>query len=71
MIVRKVTLSLYIGNKYTIPFISLYIVGGRRGRDRIIAWKVDLQLHMQSVPITTNVWSSNPVRVRCTRYISM
>ena len=46
MIVRKVTLSLYIGHKYTIPFISLYIIGGRRGRDRIIVWQVDLQLHM-------------------------
>jgi hypothetical protein len=33
-------------------------VGGRRGRDRMI---LDLQLPMQSVPITTNVVSSNPV----------
>jgi len=27
-----------------------------------------LQLPMQSVPITTNVTSSNPAQARCTRY---
>ena len=26
----------------------------------VIEWIVDLQLHMQSVPITTNIVSSNP-----------
>ena len=31
---------------------------GRRGRHRMV---VDLQLHMQSVPFTTNVVSSNLV----------
>jgi hypothetical protein len=25
----------------------------------VIVWQLDLQLHMQSVPITTNVMSSN------------
>jgi len=30
--------------------------------------KLDLQLPVQSVPITTKVVSSNPVQVRCTRY---
>ena len=33
----------------------------------IVRW-LDLQLPMQSVPITTNVVSSNPAQVRCTRY---
>ena len=32
--------------------------GGRRGHDRMIVF--DLQLPMQSMPITTNVVSSNP-----------
>ena len=36
-------------------------VGGRRGRDRMI---LDLQLPMQSVPITTNVVSSNPTQAK-------
>jgi hypothetical protein len=34
---------------------------GRHGRDLM-----DLQLPMQSVPITTNVASSNPAEARCT-----
>ena len=34
----------------------------------VIVWKLDLQLHMQSLPITTNVMSSNPAQARCTRY---
>ena len=29
----------------------------------VIAWYLDLQLAVQSVPITTNVVSSNPVNV--------
>jgi len=29
---------------------------------------VDLQLPMQSVPITTNVVSLNPLHARCTQY---
>ena len=32
---------------------------------------MNLQLPMQSVPITTNVVSSNPVQARCIRYNSM
>ena len=32
------------------------------------AWLLDLQLPMQSVPITTNVVSLNPTQARCTRY---
>ena len=38
----------------------LFHRGGRHGRDRT----VDLQLPMQSVPITTNVVRSNPVQAR-------
>ena len=34
----------------------------------VIVWKSDLQLPMQSVPITNNVVSSNPAQTRCTRY---
>jgi hypothetical protein len=32
----------------------------------IIIWKLDLQLPVHSVPITTNVVSSNPAQARCT-----
>jgi len=34
----------------------------------VIVWYLDLQLPMQSVPITNNVVSSNSAYVRCTRY---
>ena len=34
----------------------------------VIVFQLDLQLCMQSVPITTNVASSNYAQVRCTRY---
>jgi hypothetical protein len=27
----------------------------------VMIWELDLQLHVQSVPITTNVVNSNPV----------
>ena len=33
----------------------------------VIAWELDLQLYMLSVPITTNIVSSNPFMARCTR----
>ena len=32
----------------------------------MIVWKLDLQLPMQSVPIITEVVSSNPAQARCT-----
>jgi hypothetical protein len=32
----------------------------------VIVWSLDLQLPVQSVPITTNVVSSNPGQTRCT-----
>ena len=34
----------------------------------VIVWWLDLQLPMQSVPITTNVVSLNPAQARCTRF---
>jgi len=34
----------------------------------MIVWLLDLQLPMQSVPIATNVVSSNPAQMRCTLY---
>jgi hypothetical protein len=34
----------------------------------MIIWYLDLQLPMQSVPITTEVVSSNPTQMRCTQY---
>ena len=37
----------------------------RRDRDRMV---VGLKLPMQSMPITSNVVSSNPAQSRCTRY---
>ena len=39
-------------------FINLYTYRGHRGRDRMVVGFI--QLHMQSVPITTKVVSSNP-----------
>ena len=39
--------------------------GDRRGRDRMV---VGFQLPVQSVPITTNIVSSNPAQTRCTWY---
>jgi len=38
---------------------ALYVIGAVVA---VIVWYLDLQLPMQSVPITTNVVSSNPVR---------
>ena len=39
--------------------------GGCHGRDHMV---VGFQLPMQSVPITTNVVSSNTTQARCTQY---
>ena len=44
---------------------SKFLMRNRRGCDRMV---FDLQLPMQSVPITTNVVSSNPYQARCTQY---
>jgi hypothetical protein len=37
----------------------------------VIVWELDLQLPVQSVPITINVVSSNPIQVRWTRHSFM
>jgi len=37
----------------------------------VIVWYLDLQLAVQSVPITTEVVSLNPTQARCTRYNNM
>jgi len=34
----------------------------------VIVLELDLQLPVQSVPITTHVVISNPAQARCTRY---
>ena len=40
-----------------------------RGRDRlVVCCQFDLQLPIQSVPITTKVVSLNPLMSRCIRY---
>jgi hypothetical protein len=35
----------------------------------MIVWYLDLELHMQSVPITTKAMSSNPLKERRTQYL--
>jgi hypothetical protein len=42
-----------------------YHIRSRRGRDHML---LDLQLPVQSVPITTNVVSLNPAQTKCIRY---
>jgi hypothetical protein len=44
---------------------SIWIPTSCSGRDHM---ELDLQLPMQSVPITTNVVSSNPAQARCSGY---
>jgi hypothetical protein len=47
---------------YSIANACPFVIFRLRGRH------LDLQLYMQSVPITTNVVSSNPTQTRCTQY---
>ena len=49
---------------------SILEYGGPHGRDRMVVGYtfVHVQLPVQSVPITTNIMSSNPAQVRSTRY---
>ena len=47
---------------------SIYVYISKQGAIVVvIAYQLDLQLPMQSVPITTNVVRSNPAKVMCTR----
>ena len=48
-----------------LTFSGLKFYRDCRGRDRMVD---GLQLPMQPVPIITNVVSSNPAEVKCTRY---
>jgi hypothetical protein len=48
--------------------IYVYISKHARATLVVIAYQLDLQLPMQSVPITTNVVRSNPAQVMCTRW---
>ena len=50
-------------NKFQILYVLLVSQGAV-----VIIWSLDLQLPMQSVPITTNVVSLNPTQVRYTQY---
>ena len=34
----------------------------------VMVWEVDLQLLIESIPITTNFASSDPTQARCTQY---
>ena len=45
-------------------YSKLDIYRSRRGRDHVVV----LQLPMQSVPIPTNIVSSNPAQARCAWY---
>ena len=47
---------------YCSSFLSLGAVA------IVIVWLLDLQLPIQSMPITTNIVSLNPVQARCTRH---
>jgi hypothetical protein len=51
---RSLKCLVYISKMHTLR-------GGRRGHDRMV---VEFKLPMQSVPITTNVVSSNPAHTR-------
>jgi hypothetical protein len=57
---------------FIVVFVLLcYFIGrldnnwGRRGRDGMV---VEFITTYQSVPITTNIVSSNPAQARCTQY---
>ena len=63
-LVKELNLEILDENDYHVISISL-LVGGRRGRDRML---VEFKLPMQSVPITTDVVSSNRAQAMCTQY---
>jgi hypothetical protein len=57
-------ICVYCGLNWVVVFLSLGpfipVVAYNSLGDVVIVWQLDLQLYMQSVPITTNVVSSNP-----------
>jgi hypothetical protein len=56
---NKVSCILYLGSCIKKKREAVVVV---------IVWWLDLQLTMKSVPITTNVVSSNPAQARCTTF---
>jgi len=60
-------MNKHISYLYTLSLIGvfLHVIGVVVA---VIAWILDLPLPMQSVPITTEVGSSNPAQARCTQY---
>ena len=66
-------IDIYCNSKVSTP-IYMILVSFKWSRKNtrtivgVIIWLLDLQLPMQSVPITTNIVSSNPAQTRCTRY---
>ena len=63
---------MHVNNSITIFYISFVLILDFLPQQGaivvVIIWLLDLYLPMQSVPITTNVLSSNPAQARCTRY---
>jgi hypothetical protein len=57
----SIYIALFIDETVILCIQSHQIYRGRNGM-------VDLQLPMQSVPVTTNIVSSNPAQVKCTQY---
>ena len=51
-------------SSYTMTRTSYFLMGAVMV---VIVWLLDLQLPMQSVPITTSIVSSNPAQARCTQ----
>jgi hypothetical protein len=54
-----ISLPFSSSSVHSITTLTSYLNGSRLGRDRMVVR--DLQLPIQSVPITTNVVSSKPV----------
>ena len=59
-------LSLIKKTYCRFPFLQIFIPPTKIGTV-VIVWWLGLQRNMQSVPITTNIVSSNPVQARGTR----
>jgi hypothetical protein len=61
---------MHVNNSITISYISFVLILDFLPQQGaivvVIIWLLDLYLPMQSVPITTNVLSSNPAQARYT-----
>jgi predicted GNAT superfamily acetyltransferase len=58
--VKQVCIANYIDNMQLCIGVIMVVI--------VIAWWLDLQLHMQSVPVTAKVVRSNPDHGGCTRH---